>query len=243
MVAALDATTGATLVIFNTRWATIKWLYNWDISGTINFTRKIRCSRDSPTHGNLYGVGFTQHFKWQEVLMGKNQNTTIWSSGFADKYWLPVSWFLKPRTYPTAGAYSFKTFRFWICHDEKKGISRWSHGNEKSKSPRNLENSGRLSAPHIGPIRVREWPKVSKTGIARGQFWQCGQVAKCPVRRKNLHMLATEHVCTRNRSMNTGLRSAFGALWFTPKNRSALRSTGLFLNMTTPTFSICEGGV
>ena len=97
--------------------------------------------------------------------------------------------------------------------------------------------------PHIGPIRVRERPKVPKIGIARGQFWQCGQIAKCPIRRKTLHMLVTEHVCTRNRSMNAGLPSAFETLCFTLQNSSALRSTGLFLSMSIPKFSICEGGV
>ena len=118
----------------------IKWLfYNWDILVTINFTCKIQCSRDNPAHGNLYDVDFTQHLKWQEVLMGKKPEHCYFVIGRAlqvntDNQFHDV---LNPRAYPTAGVSSFKTFR--ICHDGKKGVSKWSHGNEKSKSPRRPE--------------------------------------------------------------------------------------------------------
>ena len=81
--------------------------------------------------------------------------------------------------------------------------------------------SGRFEQAHIGPIRIREWPKLSKTNTARGQFLQCGQIGKIPIRRKTLHMLVSQHVCTRNRSMNSGLPSAFGTLCFILKKKTA----------------------
>ena len=99
---------------------------------------------------------------------------------------------------------------------------------ELTFQPLRRPTTGCATAQHIGPIRVREWPKVSKSDIPRGQFWQCSQIAKCLIDRKTLHLLEIEQICTRHREMNWGLRSAFGRLHFAVRNSLDLRLNAHF---------------